>query len=413
MIDSTPTEAPAHKSTDAQPAPEAARAASPARQLLLVEDNPGDADLVREALGSDPVNSWHVRHVARLADAIGALAAAPADVVLLDLTLPDASGLSGVEQLVGRRPDVPVVVLTGWDDIETGTRAVQQGAQEYLIKAELDTRILGRVLRYAIERHALAQRAQLVAREQAARAVAEEAHRKVTEALRVRDDFISIAGHELKTPLMSLLLDARRLVAADALEPAALRRALERIARGGERLSQLVDDLLDVSRIRAGLLPMNVSHVELRALVMEVVDRYTPELSQAGSPLETSDGIPIFGRWDRSRLQQVVANLLQNAIRYGAGKPIEVGIEERAGVARVRVRDHGAGIGHEEQAHLFEQFSRPASSRKGGLGIGLWITKRIVEAHDGSISVSSEPGQGAEFVVELPCAGPPPVSGGE
>ncbi len=412
MVKSTPAEVPADKPTGFSP-PETERPASATRRLLLVEDNPGDADLVRDALASDPVSCWQVRHVARLADAIGALAGAPADVVLLDLTLPDASGLSGVERLVRERPDVPVVVLTGWNDVEAGTRAVQQGAQEYLVKGELDARILGRVLRYAVERHALAQRAQLVAREQAARAVAEEAHRKVAEALRVRDDFISIAGHELKTPLMSLLLDARRLLAFENLAPDVQRRGLERIARGGERLSQLVDDLLDVSRIRAGRFPMDVSRVELRTLVMEVVDRYAPELAQAGSRLEASDGGPIFGRWDRSRLQQVVANLLQNAIRYGAGKPVEIGIEEQAGVARVRVRDHGAGIGPQEQTHLFEQFSHPASARKGGLGIGLWITRRIVEAHDGSISVRSEPGQGAEFVVELPCAGPAPGGGGE
>jgi signal transduction histidine kinase len=413
MVKPTPTDVLAGKPRDSLPSEEPPSAPPPMRQLLLVEDNPGDADLVREALGSDPVNSWHVRHVVRLADAIAALPAAAADVVLLDLTLPDSSGLSGVEQLVGERPDVPVVVLTGWDDVETGTRAVRQGAQEYLVKAELDARILARVLRYAIERHALAQRAQLVAREQAARAVAEEAHRRVAEALRVRDDFISIAGHELKTPLMTLLLDARQLLAVESVEPAARRRALERIARGGERLGQLVDDLLDVSRIRAGRFPMDVSRVELRGLVTEVVDRYAPELSQASSPLDSSGGVPIFGWWDRSRLQQVVANLLQNAIRYGAGKPIEIRIEEQDGTARVRVRDHGAGIAHEEQAHLFEQFAHPASSRKGGLGIGLWITKRIVEAHHGSISVRSEPGQGAEFLVELPCAGPPAAGGGE
>jgi DNA-binding NtrC family response regulator len=159
-------------------------------RVLLVEDNPGDADLVREALEGD-TGSWQIEHVLRLAEAVGALHARSADVVLLDLCLPDASGLHGVTQLVSMRPDVPLVVLTGGGGLDAGTHAVQQGAQEYLLKSELDRRVLGRVLRYSIERHAAAQRAQLFAREQAARAVAEESRMR---AVLLADAGIAVAS---------------------------------------------------------------------------------------------------------------------------------------------------------------------------------------------------------------------------
>jgi DNA-binding NarL/FixJ family response regulator len=131
-------------------------------RVLVIEDNPGDADLVREALDGD-TGDWELDHASCLAEGVAALHARKADVVLLDLSLPDASGLQGVRQIVRLKPDVPLVVLTGIGDAVTGTRAVQEGAQEYLLKGELDRRVLGRVLgrvlRYAIERHALSQRA--------------------------------------------------------------------------------------------------------------------------------------------------------------------------------------------------------------------------------------------------------------
>ncbi len=157
--------------------PDSNRKAGARLRVLVVEDNPGDADLARDALG-EPPGVWEVDHVSRLSEAVSALGSRGADVVLLDLSLPDASELEGVTELVRMHPDVPLVVLTGMTDVEAGTRAVQQGAQEYLIKGELDGRILARALRYAIERHAHARRARLLAQEKAARTLAEAARRR-------------------------------------------------------------------------------------------------------------------------------------------------------------------------------------------------------------------------------------------
>lgn len=544
--------------------PEGGRS-SPSR-VLLIEDNPGDADLVREGLEADP-RPWHIEHVSCLSDGMAALRGRGADVVLLDLSLPDSSGLEGVRQIVGSSPQVPVVVLTGMSDASAGTHAVQEGAQEYLIKGELDPRELGRVLSYAMERHALALRGQLLAGEQAARVVAERAHRRARlladasiavsstleeapalaalarvlvprlgacctierldarardvclgriagssgaprdfeiaaaeesavavlrasctqgariepareprpeiaaalgepwerldlrtsitvpllvrgqalgtlalfstagydsddlllaeeiarracgavesarlyaqalDAIQTRDNFLSIAGHELRTPLGSILVDAYVLERLEC--PGEVRAVVERISRCAGRLNSLTNDLLDISRIRAGRFLLELSEVELGALVREVVDRSAPILAEARSELRFAIDGPVCGRWDRSRVQQVVGNLLQNAARYGAGRPIELAVEGAGKMARLRVRDHGCGIDPADQKRIFEQFSRPSSASKvEGLGLGLWITKGIVEAHGGTIAVQSSVGAGAEFVVELPSAGP-------
>jgi len=175
----------------------------------------------------------------------------------------------------------------------------------------------------------------------------------------------------------------------------------------GQCLARLIDDLLDVSRIAAGRLPLRIEEMDLAEVAREMVSRSADAAAKAGSQIRLHAPGPVVGTWDRLRLEQVADNLLANAVKYGRGLPIDVRAEASAGTARLVVSDHGPGIAPEDQARIFEQFERAAPSRHyGGLGLGLWIARQLVEAHGGRIRLDSTPGAGAEFTVELPLAAP-------
>jgi signal transduction histidine kinase len=227
-------------------------------------------------------------------------------------------------------------------------------------------------------------------------------------AVRVRDEFLSIAGHELRTPLTALLLQAQAIVnGAQAADPARVRQRGERILRSSLRLTKLVDELLDVTRITSGRLELSREPIDLASLLDDVLHGASEQIERSGARVRFVEREPAIGSWDRHRLEQVVMNLLSNALKYGANEPIEVAIARCGAFARLCVRDRGIGISAEHQARIFGRFERAVSSRNfGGLGLGLWISREIVEAHGGSITVTSEPGQGAEFVVLLPLEAP-------
>jgi signal transduction histidine kinase len=231
------------------------------------------------------------------------------------------------------------------------------------------------------------------------------------DAIRVRDEFLSIASHELRTPLTPLQLQLQRLLGVrnkslvESMPPDKLRGVLSRCARQVERLASLIDDLLDVSRISSGRLRLEIDGlVDLAELVRDVTGRHTEEIARAACPLTVvAPEEPVLGTWDRRRLEQVVENLVSNAVKYGAGTAIEIVVSDGIDQAALLVRDHGIGIPADKISRIFDRFERAVSARAyGGLGLGLYITHQIVEAHRGSIRVDSQQGEGATFTVELP-----------
>jgi signal transduction histidine kinase len=236
-------------------------------------------------------------------------------------------------------------------------------------------------------------------------------YRETQQAVRARDEFLTVASHELRTPLAALLLSMqvmRRLAqSGQPCAPEEMSKVVERVASQGERMKRLVNDLLDVSRIATGQLSLHLTQVDLGAVIRDVVKRFETELARVGCQVGIRGDAPVTGRWDRGQIDQVVTNLIHNAIKFGPGQPLEVLIGAHAGMAQLVVRDHGLGIEPARQAHIFDRFERAVSVRHyGGLGLGLYISRHIVEAHGGTIRVESRPGEGSTFTVELPCAGP-------
>lgn len=233
-------------------------------------------------------------------------------------------------------------------------------------------------------------------------------YRQAQDAVAARDEFLSIASHELYTPITSLKLAVQTLARdRHALPPEAIARANELLQRQVDRLTQLVSELLSITRIRAGRLPLELEDVDLCDVVRGVIQQLEPDLVRAGCPLTLDCPEHLTGRWDRSRLGQVVTNLLTNALKFGAGRPIEVELRGGPDEARLRVRDHGIGIEPQQLARLFRPYERAVPTGQiGGLGLGLYIVRGIVDALGGAVTVESAPGEGSTFQVTLPRCAP-------
>jgi predicted ATPase/signal transduction histidine kinase len=230
-------------------------------------------------------------------------------------------------------------------------------------------------------------------------------------AVHLRDQFLSTASHELRTPITSLRLTTESLLHASrsgkAHVPAAFSGRLERVLHSAQRLQRLIDELLDVARIEQGQATLWPSEVDLGLLVRDVAEQLEFDLAQAGCQLSIDSPRPVVGSWDAPRLEQVVTNLLSNAVKFGAGRPIEVGVRNAGEVAELTVKDHGIGIVPDRLPKIFDRFERAVSSAHyGGLGLGLYLARSIVETHGGTIGVESRMGEGSTFTVRLPRARP-------
>jgi PAS domain S-box-containing protein len=242
--------------------------------------------------------------------------------------------------------------------------------------------------------------------------VREYLYQKSVEAVQARDEFLSVASHELRTPLTSLNLQIegllrglRRSKGRNTPPPEMILGKLDVAARQVGRLRRLIEELLDVSRISTGQFNVELETVDLAAMAKDMITRFADDAKKADCPVLVHADASVTGQWDRLRVEQVMVNLFTNALKFGAGKPVELTVSAEDDAACLIVRDHGIGVPEEAQARIFERFERaPSAQGFGGLGLGLYIAQRIVTAHGGRIQLTSFPGKGAAFTVTLPLA---------
>ena len=379
------------------------RASDQPLHVLYVEDRDADAEKVLQDLThlSEPQVIAH-REI-RLADAFQYLANHSVDVVLLDLRLPDSEGFETVRRFHANSPFVPFVVLTGNEEKALGIRAVKEGADDYLVKSQIQGELLGRTLLHAIERKA-GQLRQLdaLSRERVARSEAET-------ALGIRDEFVSIAGHELRHPLTALKMRLHLLITAlqtgvkDTLSHELAHKMAQKADVEVDRFGKLIDTLVNTSHIQSGRLKLEYSRFDLNETVRESVERFAPELKNAGCEVILNLGAPVEGEWDSLRVEQVLMNLLSNGIKYAPGKPITISVTAEIDKVWIRFTDQGPGIAAQDQERIFQRFERAqVKNAVSGLGLGLYVVRQIIDTHGGSIFVKSELGRGATFNVCLP-----------
>jgi len=350
------------------------------KTILLIEDNPGDARLVRETLNEQGPRNAELTHVGCMGDAEKYLAEHAVDVILLDPGLPDAQGLEAVRRAHAAAPGVTLVVLTSLDDESLATRAMQGGAQDYLVKGQIETRGLLRALRYAVERKRLD---------------------------RLKDEFVSTVSHELRTPLTSISGSLGLLVGRwTGKLPESAARLLVIAHNNSQRLVRLVNDILDIEKIESGRVVFNLSRVEVRPLVEHAIESNRGFADGYGVHVRL-DTASVDGEVnaDPDRLAQVITNLLSNAIKFSpADGEVVVAVETKGEVVRISVRDHGEGIPADFKPHVFEKFAQAdatSSRQKGGTGLGLSIVAQIVERLGGRVGFHDAPGGGTIFHVEL------------
>jgi len=385
-------------------------------KLLIVDDLPEnllalEALIKREdrtvykALSADEALSLLLQHEFAMA--------------ILDVQMPGMNGFELAELMRGteKTKNIPIIfVSAAGRELNYAFKGYESGAVDFLhkpldihaVKSKVNVFVdlyrQSKAMKQQVEALELARREQEALLQQL-----QSTQLELEQAVRMRDDFMSIVAHEVRTPLNGLILEtqlrkmhlARDNAAAFTLDK--MHAMVDRDERQIKSLIRLIEDMLDVSRIRTGKLSIRPNRFDLTQLVSNLLQNFAQQVEAAETEVSFTAPHPVEGYWDEFRIEQVVSNLLTNALRYGGRSPIQVRVYREGNEARVEVQDRGIGISAENQKRIFQQFERvSAKTVVAGLGLGLFISEQIVAAHGGSIVVESEINEGALFRVCLP-----------
>jgi len=363
-------------------------------RVLLIEDNPDDACFLLEALSETREEQIELVHVVQLDDAAKRLREETFQVILLDLSLPDSQGIETVLRVQDQAPSVPIIVLTGLDDDNIALQAVRAGAQDYLVKGDIDARILVRSIRYASERkQAYEEMAHLAA--------------DLTRANKVKDDFLSVMSHELRTPLIAIMGYAR-LLEADFSGEATSEHAKAAcvIRQKSDELLEMIRSILQAVEIEAGEIMVASDMVDLGDFIKQLArSNSIPVKNNVRVEWDYPSQLPNIVT-DARKLRRILQNLIENAIKFTDHGHVTIAVRDipERGLVEFKVRDSGVGISSEVLPVIFDKFRQADSSDKrhhDGMGLGLYIAKKFAESLDGKITVESHLGIGSEFTVTI------------
>ena len=357
-------------------------------RILLVDDNPGDIRLVELILtDSDQYAQFFVDKAKSLSETIKLLANNDYDAILLDLKLPDSSGIETVKSVNKISSDTPVIVLTGLNDEQMGLLAIKNGATDYIVKGPLLAELLIRTILYAL------------ARKQAAR--------EIRQAMEMKSRFISMVSHELRAPLTAIREGIAIVVdgSAGQINPEQ-KDFLSLAKRNVERLTRLINDVLDFQKLEIGKMNFNMQPNNINEAISEVHKIMLPFANEKGLTfsLELDKHLPEI-QFDRDKIIQVLTNLANNAIKFTEKGGITVTSSQLENTIKVSVCDTGCGIRQENVPKLFctfEQLTEANKKQAEGTGLGLAISRNIIEEHSGKILAESELGTGSTFYFLLP-----------
>jgi signal transduction histidine kinase len=331
--------------------------------------------------------------------------------ILMDVQMPEMNGFETARLIrtLNHAKSTPIIFVTAIHQTEAHAHlGYEVGAIDYLFKP-IDTGILKAKLSILVQLYKRNYELQFYNQKRQDEAVRDAENKLLKNQVLARDEFLAMASHELKTPITPLNLQMQSFLkmvrnrTLKQMDDERLERMLSTAYSQVERLAKTIDKLLDVSRFTAGKVAMNFEKVNLSELVKRTIHSFEIQLNKIGCAYQITapDQVPIV--CDLFRIEQVLINLLSNAMKYGPGKPIEIQVTSCAEWAEIRIKDHGIGIAKKDHQRVFQRFERATPpTNYGGLGLGLYITCKIIKQHQGSIHIESQLGQGATFIVRIP-----------